>query len=108
MDCLFAYGIHFDKKNNYIFTKNETANVQMNNSINKTFSFLEHSGNVVEPPKLNELRLVPLCILNFVLTLVLTQNAQKHPSQFIQIRSVKKWKYFPMILFYRQIIKKLI
>ena len=70
MVCPLAYGIYFDDGNNYTFAKNKMAIIQMNKALKETFSFLKHSGIGVEPAKLNLFRLVPLCILNYVMPFV--------------------------------------
>ena len=70
MVCPLAYGIYFDSGNNYTIAKNKMAISQMNKALKETFSFLKDSGIGVEPPKLNLFRIVPLCVLNFVMPFV--------------------------------------
>ena len=70
MVCPLAYGIYFDGGNNYTFSKNKPAIIPTNKALKETFSFLKNSGIGVEPPKLNIFRLVPLCIMNFIIPFV--------------------------------------
>ena len=65
MVCPLAYGIYFDGGNNYTFSKNKMAIIQMNKALKETFSFLKNSGIGVEPAKLNIISLIPLPILNY-------------------------------------------
>ena len=60
MVCPLAYGIYFDGGNNYTFSKNKMAIIQMNKALKETFSFLKNSGIGVEPTKLNIFRLTPI------------------------------------------------
>ena len=64
MVCCLAYGIYFDGGNNYTFSKNKNAIIQMNKALKDTFSFLKNSNIGIEPPKLNIFRIVPLFLLN--------------------------------------------
>ena len=70
MVCALAFGIYFDGGNNYTFSKNKMAIVQMNKALKETFNFLKNAGIGVEPAKLNVFRLAPLCILNFIIPFV--------------------------------------
>ena len=70
MVCPLAYGIYFDRGNNYTFSKNKIAIIQTNKALKETFSFLKHSGIGIEPPKLNTFRLLPLPILNWLVPLI--------------------------------------
>ena len=70
MVCPLAYGIYFDGGDNYTFSKNKPAIIQTNKTLKETFSFLKNSGIGVEPVKLNIFRLVPLCIMNFIIPFV--------------------------------------
>ena len=70
MVCPLAYGIYFDGGNNYSFSKNKRAIVQMNKALKETFCFLKKSGIGVEPSKLNIFRIAPLWTLNFVMPFV--------------------------------------
>lgn len=65
MVCPLAYGIYFDGGNNYTFSKNKMAIIQMNKALKETFRFLKNSGIGVEPAKLNIISLIPLPILNY-------------------------------------------
>ena len=65
MVCPFAYGIYFDGVNNYTFSKNKMAIIQMNKALKETFRFLKNSGIGIEPAKLNIISLIPLPILNY-------------------------------------------
>ena len=64
MVCCLAYGIYFDGGNNYTFSKNKKAIIQMNKALKETFSFLKYSKIGIEPPKLNIFRIVPLFLFN--------------------------------------------
>lgn len=70
MVCPLAYGIYFDGGNNYTFSKNKVAIIQMNKALKETFFFLKQSKIGIEPPKLNLFRLTPLCVLNFIMPFV--------------------------------------
>ena len=70
MVCPLAYGIYFDGGNNFTFSKNKTAIIQMNKALKETFSFLKNSGIGVVPSKLNLFRLAPLYVLNFFIPFV--------------------------------------
>ena len=70
MVCPLAYGIYFDGGNNYTFSKNKMAIIQTNKALKETFSFIKNAQIGVEPAKLNIFRLIPLCILNYVMPLV--------------------------------------
>jgi 2-dehydropantoate 2-reductase len=70
MVCPLAFGIYFDGGDNYTFSKNKIAIIQMNKALKEAFWFLKESGIGVEPSKLNLFRLTPLCILNFVMPFV--------------------------------------
>lgn len=70
MVCPLAYGIYFDGGNNYTFSKNKMAIIQMNKALKETFSFIKNSGIGVEPAKLNMFRLIPLPILNCLIPLI--------------------------------------
>lgn len=64
MVCCLAFGIYFDGGNNYTFSRNKKAIIQMNKALKETFSFLKYSNIGIEPPKLNIFRIVPLFLLN--------------------------------------------
>jgi 2-dehydropantoate 2-reductase len=70
MVCPFAFGIYFDGGNNYTFSKNKAAIIQMNQALKEAFSFLKKSGIGIEPSKLNIFRLAPLWTLNLVMSFV--------------------------------------
>lgn len=70
MVCSLAYGIYFDGGNNYSFSKNKRAIVQMNKALKEAFDFLKKSGIGVEPSKLNIFRIAPLWTLNLVMSFV--------------------------------------
>jgi 2-dehydropantoate 2-reductase len=70
MVCPLAFGIYFDGGNNYTFSKNKAAIIQMNQSLKEAFSFLKKSGVGIEPSKLNIFRLAPLWTLNLVMSFV--------------------------------------
>ena len=70
MVCPLAYGIYFDGGNNYTFSKNKMAIIQTNKALKETFSFIKNAQIGVEPAKLNIFRLVPLCVLNHIISFV--------------------------------------
>lgn len=70
MVCPLAYGIYFDGGNNYTFSKNKRAILQTSKALKEAFSFIKNTGIGVEPVKLNIFRLIPLPILNWLLSFV--------------------------------------
>lgn len=65
-----AMGIYYDGGNNYTFAKNRVAIKQTNLALKEAFNFLKYSGIGIEPPKLNAFRLLPISILNQLLSLI--------------------------------------
>lgn len=65
-----AMGIYYDGGDNYSYANNRVAIKQTNLALKETFYFLKYSGIGIEPLKLNVFRLLPISILNQVLSLI--------------------------------------
>lgn len=70
MVCPLAFGIYLDGGNNYSFSKNKSAVTQVSKALKEAFYFLRHSGIGILPLKLNLFRLLPIQILNCLISLI--------------------------------------